>query len=235
MSYCVNCGVELSDNEKQCPLCNVEVINPKTPWEEPAERPYSHHFETLMKRIDRRYFATLAGLLLVIPVVITLMYDIVSGDGISWSAYVVGAVALLFIFVVFPFYFKKYNTVIFLSVDCAVIMLYLLFIERMNGGHWFVGTGLPITAIASVGVIVLALLFKKKKRFSFLQKTAFIMIAAGIFVVCLEQVISLNTRGVVGFGWSFYVLIPCLLLSIAAFILEHRRNLKEQIRRRLFY
>ena len=29
MSYCVNCGVELDNSVKQCPLCNTMVINPR--------------------------------------------------------------------------------------------------------------------------------------------------------------------------------------------------------------
>ena len=29
MSYCVNCGVELDNTVKQCPLCDTVVINPR--------------------------------------------------------------------------------------------------------------------------------------------------------------------------------------------------------------
>ena len=31
MSYCVNCGVELSPSERRCPLCGTEVMNPRSP------------------------------------------------------------------------------------------------------------------------------------------------------------------------------------------------------------
>ena len=39
MSYCVNCGVELAASERRCPLCGVEVINPREPFDENGERP----------------------------------------------------------------------------------------------------------------------------------------------------------------------------------------------------
>ena len=234
MSYCVNCGVELSGSEKYCPLCNVEVFNPKEPWKEPAERPYSHHLDTLVKRVDRRYFATLAALFMAIPMLITLLYDIVADGSITWSAYVVGAIALLFIFVILPLYFKKYHTVIFLSANCAAVLLFLLFIESANGGNWFMTIGLPVTVVASVEVIILALLFTKQKSITFLLKMAYILIAAGVLAVCIELIISASISQAV-LGWSVYVLVPCAVLSIAALILEHRKNLKEEIKRRLFY
>ena len=33
MSYCVNCGVELADSERRCPLCHTEVHNPRQPYD----------------------------------------------------------------------------------------------------------------------------------------------------------------------------------------------------------
>ncbi len=234
MSYCVNCGVELAKSEKYCPLCNVEVLNPKAPWQDPVERPYPRYLEKLVHRIDRRYFATLAGLILMIPIMINILLDILDGNGVSWSAYIVGAMALLFIFIVFPFYFKRYHTVTFLSVNCAAILLYLLFIERMNGGQWFVGIGLPVTVAASIGIIILALLFTRKDM-TILKKSASVLFALGLFVLVVEVIIRLNETAPFDLEWSFYALIPCAIIGVAAMILEHRKNLKEEIRRRLFY
>ncbi len=235
MSYCVNCGVELAKSEKYCPLCSVEVQNPKTPWQEPLERPYPRYLESLINRIDKRYFATLVGLILMIPMMITILLDILDGGGLSWSAYIVGAMALIFIFVVMPFYFKRYHTVIFLSVNCAASLLYLLFIERTNGGHWFVGLGLPITVAASIAIIILALLFTKSKRMTLLKKAAGIFFATGLFVLIMEVIIKLNNPAAFELTWSFYALIPFGILGAASLILEHRKNFKEEVRRRLFY
>jgi hypothetical protein len=230
----VNCGVELADSEKRCPLCQTEVNNPKAPWQEPGERPYSRHVDTLMKRIDRRYFATLAGLLLVIPCIITVLLDIISGGGLTWAAYVIGAVAVIYVMVLLPYFFKKYHAVIFLGADCAAILLYLLFIETVNGGRWFLGLGLPLTVAASACLLVLALLFTKAPM-SALVKSGAVMIATGLFVVCAEVIISLYAYGAVRFAWSLYALIPCAVVGVALLVLEHRKNLKERIMRRLFY
>ncbi len=235
MSYCVNCGVQLNQCEKYCPLCSVEVLNPKAPWEEPVERPYPRYLETLVNRIDKRYLATLIGLILMIPILITILLDILDGGGLTWSAYIVGAMALIFIFVVLPFYFKRYHTVMFLSANCAAVLLYLLFIERTNGGYWFVGLGLPITVAASLAIIILALLFTKTTRMTLLKKAAGIFFAMGLFLLLVEVFIRLNTGEPFTLKWSFYALIPCAVLGAASLILEHRKNFKEEVRRRLFY
>ncbi len=234
MSYCVNCGVELADSEKHCPLCQTDVINPNAPWQEPAERPYSRHVDTMLRRIDRRYFAALTALLLSIPCIITVLLDILTGGGLTWAAYVIGAVAVIYVVVLLPFFFRKYHAVIFLGADCAAVLLYLLFIETMNGGSWFMPLGLPLTVSASVCMLALALLFTKRKL-SVIIKTGALLIAVGVFVVAAEVFISLDTYHAVQFAWSFYALIPCAVLGAAAFVLEHRQNFKERVRRRLFY
>jgi len=235
MSYCVNCGVELSDSEKHCPLCHTEVINPKKPWEEPSERPYSHHFDNLVKKVDRRYFATLATLLLMIPILITFLYDVFSDSGITWSAYVLGGLVLIFVFFVLPFFLKKRRGIVLLVLDCAAVLLYLLLIEIMSSGDWFAGVALPIVAFAGVLAAVIIVLFSRQKPTGLLLKTAYLLMACGLLVVWIEAVIYLNAADMTFAGWSFYVLVPCAVLGVAAIILEHRKNFKEQIKRRLFY
>ena len=234
MSYCVNCGVELADSEKYCRLCNVEVINPKAPWEEPPVRPYPHHLENLMKKVDRRYFATLVALFLLIPVFVTILIDLFSSNGMTWSAYTASAMALIYVIIVFPLYFKKFNPVIFLSVDTVALLVCLLFIERISRGSWFFTVAMPITLAAGVFIISSVVLFRKK-TVSFLLKTAFVFAVTSIFITLIELVVSIHKHNTVIMKWSFYVFIPCVVLAAASMILEQRKNLKEEIKRRMFY
>jgi len=234
MSYCVNCGVELAPSEKYCPLCGVEVINPKAPFQDNVQRPYPKYVETLMKRIDRKYFATLVGLFLTIPIIVTVIWNMLANGCISWSAYVIGALGLIFIFFAFPFYFKRFYTVAFLIADCAAVLLYLFFIESVNGGNWFLGIGLPVSVVASVYVISLVWLFTKKKPIRLLVRIALAFIASGALLFCIEMILSLNA-GALSVKWSFYAFVPLVVLSVITLVLEHRRNLKEEIKRRLFY
>ena len=87
MSYCVNCGVELADSEKRCPLCDTEVINPRKPWREPEDFPYPRHLEPVRERANRVFFASVASLILCVPAAVTLLvliYQYLASLGVSW-------------------------------------------------------------------------------------------------------------------------------------------------------
>ena len=235
MSYCVNCGVELADSEKYCPLCHTEVLNPRSPFKEPAEYPYPRQIERIASHIDRRFFASIATFVLLFPAFITIICDLLPDAALSWSAYVIGALAVLFVWVVMPFYFKRYLSPLMLSSDCLIVLLYLLLIEKMTGGSWFLPLGLPITLCVTVCITALALVFTAKKRVNYLTRAACTLFSAGILVVLIELVLRLYNGDGVVFRWSPYALIPCVLLGLMAIVVERRKNLRDEIRRRLFF
>ena len=45
MSYCVNCGVELADSERRCPLCHTEVHNPRQPYDRKIPKPFPNRLD----------------------------------------------------------------------------------------------------------------------------------------------------------------------------------------------
>lgn len=234
MSYCVNCGVELAEGEKYCPLCDTEVINPSSPWRESASRPYPVRLEKISKKIDRKFFAALAGIILTIPIIITVLCDLVAARAITWSAYVAGAGAMLFVVFIMPFYFKKYYTATFLAADGLAITLYLLFIEKASGGNWFLPLGLPIMIVVT-GIITADALLLEKKRFPVFVSVAIVLFSVGFLCICLEIIIRTAASEDLIPRWSFFVLVPCVALGISALILEKRKKLKDEIKRRLFF
>ena len=235
MSYCVHCGVELAASEKECPLCQTEVINPRSPWEPPVRTPYPRRFEAMSAQIDRRFFATIAGVLLLIPLLITVFCDLATGGGVSWSLYVAGGLTLGFIWFLFPFFFKKYAPVSFSVVNCAASILYLALVNHLMGGNWFFSRGLPIALAASLLLVVQVFIFSQKKQTGLLPVLAWALLCVGLFVVAVDLILK-NAEGIPFTpSWSVYAFVPCILLSIVASVLERRKDLKERIRRRLFF
>lgn len=53
---------------------------------------------------------------------------------------------------VLPLWFKRPNPVIFVPVDFAAIILYLLYIDLATGGHWFLTFAFPVAG--SIGVLI---------------------------------------------------------------------------------
>lgn len=236
MSYCVNCGVELADSEKRCPLCDTEVINPAHPWTEPAHRPYPSEVDTLSDRIDRRYIASLMTILLLVPVFITMVCNLIYGGRITWSAYVIGAAAMLFVWAILPFYFKRPRILLFLGLDVLAIILYLLFIDFVNDYvDWFLPIGLPISGTFGALLLISAYLFPRGNNQLLLVRFSIIMIDISILSLVVEISTDLYAIGDVALSWSPFVLIPCLFLAVTAQMIERRKTLKEEIRKRIYY
>lgn len=235
MSYCVNCGVELAPSERICPLCGTEVHNPVSPWKEPEERPYPYRLEQFAKRVDRKYLGLLLGVLFLIPVVITVLINLITSAEISWSGYIIGAIVVLYVTFVMPLYLKHHRFVFLALLDFAVLLLYLWFIEYISGGKWFFSIALPITLTAAILVLSVGRMLEYKKRPGFLRIIACVLFAAGIMTVAVEIILACADGGGFRLQWSIYPLVPCLLLGVCALIAERRKGLREKVRRRLFF
>lgn len=235
MAYCVNCGVELAKSEPKCPLCGVESINPAEGRPERRPAPYPRTMERISKKMDRRYFALLAGLILLIPLMIVVICDLMISPGLDWSLYVIGALFMIFVWAVVPFYFDKYYPLPFVTLGCAVTTLYVFSIQALSGGSWFLKLGLPICLSASAFTFILTFIFTRKKRIRALMVLAAILFSLGLFTVCIDMILSAYAGGMPVPRWSLFVLIPCVILGLSSLILERRQDIKEQIRRRLFF
>jgi len=233
LSYCVNCGVELAESEKSCPLCGVEVFNPLSPYNPRAPRPYPKRIERLAARADRLYLMTIAALLMLIPLFVTVLCDMLYSGGMTWSLYVAGAMAMVGVYVVVPLAMKRPTPVVCIPCDTAATALYLWLLEYLAGGRWFLPVALPETLIAGALLAGLALLFRGG-RYAFLERLALVLFASGVFCALTELIVRAYNGVELSFSWSLYVLAPCVVLWIAAMVLERRLRLKERLKRRFF-
>ncbi|MDO4732343.1 MAG: hypothetical protein Q4B50_02335 [Bacillota bacterium] len=235
MSYCVNCGVELAESEKYCPLCQTEVLNPRSPWKEPTTRPYPPRLERLMKRIDRRYLAILLGAFMLLPVLVTMLCDLLSGDGMSWSAYVLAAGFLLAVWILLPLWMKKFYPVSCLAMDGLATLLFLFTVEQISGGSWFLLLAAPITIFAFAAPMLLIFLFRKRWAQRLLTRIALFLLICSVFCMLVEVTIDFFVARQLTMNWALFVLVPCLTLALAALILDSKQKLKDEILKRMFY
>lgn len=234
MSYCVNCGVELADSERVCPLCQTEVLNPAKPWTEPAVRPYPRQLEHI-DRIDRQFAAALLGLVLLIPVFVTLLCDLLTDGRVSWSAYVLGAIAMVTVWVLIPLASRRYHQMLFLGLDGLSAAAFLGAVCLVGGGAWFWPLALPLTTAVTVLAMALVFLFRRPWGRDPLVRTALLLLSAGLLVMITEAAVDLFAAGRISFGWAPYVLIPCWILAAMAWLISRQKKLKEEIVKRLFY
>lgn len=236
MSYCVNCGVELADSEKYCPLCQTEVLNPRMAWKEPSVMPYPPKLDRLMRRIDRKYLAALISTFMLFPIAVTMIIDWFSNEGVlSWSLYVLGVGLLMEVWFVLPLVAKRYRLLTFLALDCLAAMGYLFAIERIADQSWFLPLALPISLAASFLLLLGAFLFRKAWGRQMIPRFVICLSSAGLMAVVVEIATDLFLKGAIYLNWSLYVLTPCLVMVGVLLIFNSKKRLKEEIRKRMFY
>lgn len=229
--YCVKCGVGLADTEKVCPLCGTQVYHPTV---KQAEVPplYPPHRESKTKPAARLLKVMLL-VVFVLPILISLVSDWQMDGRLTWFGYVAGGVALGYLVLCLPLWFRKPNPVVFLPVDCAGVLAYLWYINLAVDGDWFLPFALPVVGALSLIACALITLLRYVKG-GRLYMVGGTMMATGGWLLLLEYLlhVSLGVRFV---AWSFYPLAVLALLGGALIYLATNQEVREILERKLFF
>ena len=229
--YCVNCGIKLADSEDRCPICST-LPGGAIPRDTSVSKlyPANRYPEVSVKK------GALNGailLLFAIPLLITFFVDLRSIDGLNWFWYTFGAVLLGYIVLALPLWFRKPNPVIFVPCDFAASALYLLLINLLTGGKWYLSFVLPMTV--SVGLIVttvvVLLRYLRKGRLYIFGGA---IIAMGTVILLLEWPLSVTFQ-VAFVGWSVYPMIVFVLLGGLLIFLAINSSVRERMERKFFF
>ena len=230
--YCVKCGVELADSQRVCPLCGTRVFHPDIP-RTPADPPYPPDERVHPEEVNRSVVCFILTALALLPAVICVLCDWRINGGILWSGYASGGILLLYVLTVLPLWFKRPNPVIFVPLDFAAIILYLLYIDLATGGRWFLTFAFPVAG--SIGVLittVVALLRYVRRGYLYIFGGA--LIAAGGLAMLLEFLLNLTFGVHQTFFWSFYPLAAGVLLGVMLIIIAVCPPLRRSLHRMFF-
>ncbi len=229
--YCINCGVKLSDTEKSCPLCGTVPYHPDLVRTE-ADSLYPKNKYPKTKKVSRMGIMAAITVVAIIPIVITLLCDLQLNSAVTWSAYVIGAILVGYVSFVLPFWFKKPNPIIFTALFFVTSGIYVLFINLINHGDWFLSFAFPTAGI--IGLIITALValthYLKRGRL-FIYGGAFI--AVGCYMPLMELFLSI-TFDFNFIWWSLYPLIPLVLIGLTLIFFGVSPAAREGVERRFF-
>ncbi len=234
MAFCIKCGVELSDTEKKCPLCNTIVYHPDIKRAE-SKPPYPQH--EVFPEVQTNKCGTLFILttLCILALVVTLLCNFSINGSLTWSHYAWSSIVMLYIIVVLPIWFSRPNPVIFVAADYAALALYLWFICYLTGGTWFLTFALPVVGLNALLVITMIVLIRNlKHRILYILGGGFIV--GGLFMLLTEFLINytFEIRGMLRLIWSIYPFAALSIIGIALIIIELNPPLKEALRKRFF-
>ncbi len=229
--YCIQCGIELSPGQKMCPLCGTRVYHPDLPQIEGQETYPQTPFKP--EAAGRRGILFVITVLCLLPLCLPLVFELFINHGILWSGYVAGAILLVYICLIFPFWFRKANPVIFLACDMAAAIAYLLYIDTEIGGGWFLTFAMPTAlSLGAILLTVVALHYYVRRGYLFIYGGG--TIALGVWTMMLEFLIHTIFRISTPVYWSLFSCASLLVLGLLMITIELVKPLKESLYRMFF-
>ena len=230
--YCIKCGVELADSEPICPLCGLKVYHPQLTKPKNIEYPYPK-FERINEQVNRFGLMMVLTVIFLLPILLTIICDISINHTVSWSGYVIGGIVTGYVIFILPLWFRRPNPVIFVPVDFATIALYVLYIDLVNSGGWFLFFALPL--ISGIGLIVTAVVTLMK----YLPKAGLYIIggsfiAFGGFTVLIDHLVNVTFHTGRGIFWAWYPLTVFAVLGLFLIFVAICKPLRESLKKKFF-
>lgn len=230
--YCIKCGVELADSEKACPLCGTVVFHPDLP--QPEGKPLYPTEGAHKATASRVGWMFVLSMLFVLALAVCLWTDWGVNGRLIWSDYVIAGVMLFYVIFFLPRWFPKPNPVIFMPIDFAATILFLLYINCATGGHWFLSFAFPVAG--GIGVILSAatalMYYLKRGRLFVIGGT---VMALGAFCILLEFLLNITFLPDASLFWSFYPAVSGGVIGFAAMIVAANRPMREWLHKKLFF
>lgn len=230
MSYCVNCGVELGISIKVCPLCDTPVINPRI--ETISSDTFFPSESGDVKPVSRIELAMLISSMFLSVSVLFGVLNLIFDREQLWSLYIIGAMAMLWVWFVLPLLTRILFFWSRLSIDLIAVAAYLGFIAVFKGGmEIYLNLIIPIIFLLAATVFIVSMIIYSKRR-SILHRILICLYGAGIFCVFCELMIDNYLFDAWNPLWSMIVLAICIGLSIPIFIVIKTPSLREELRKR---
>lgn len=232
MSYCVNCGVELSEELKSCPLCQTPVYHPEKERKPEAAVPV---FPQERGDVDvvRNDVAVLFSVVLVSTCLACGVLNLLIFRGALWSVYVIGGCGVLWVASLPLILVKKPHILLTLPADGMAVSLYCALIAWFHPGEgWFLEVALPVVWLCVIFIGIFTGVAKKMKP-SILARASLLFAEAGIFTVFTELVLNHHFAGRFYLSWSAVTGICCCVIVAALVTVIRRSGLREEVRRRM--
>ncbi|MBQ1377089.1 MAG: hypothetical protein IIY77_03880 [Lachnospiraceae bacterium] len=227
--YCVKCGVKLQEGTARCPLCNTPVWNPEEVYQEKAysDRLPEHYNESDIPT------AIILTVLLIIACGVVLAVCFGLYHEIRWGGYAALGIALFYIIVVLPMWFRHPKVEFHIPLDHLAVGGYVLYCCMKTGGHWFLSFAFPIIGINCLLFTALITLLKHVEGSRPYIFGGFLILLGG-FTMLIEFFEHITFKTPM-FTWSIYsfpaIAVSGLFLILAGVI----KPLRMALRRKFFY
>lgn len=230
MSYCVNCGVELEKNCRECPLCDTPVINPREKiLNEKSVYPDEIH---IPKSLSKKYVVFVLTMILLIPNLVLLLLNVFVLDS-HLVSYIIGGFVVAWIWFLFPFLWKKQIPVISLGIDAIALLVYLYmfnFYGDENG--WYFSIVLPVVIFlwAICNLFIFWLKKPRSKPLVAIAALGAVSIMSFVVEICMMNFYFSRLDVTI----SLIITACCVSLMVFFAAMEKSKRLRAWIQRKFF-
>ena len=230
--YCIKCGVELADSEDKCPLCGTVVYHPDL--ERPKADPlYPDNPPEVHYTVTRSGWLFILTSIFLLGFTMPLICDLSINGSVTWSGIVMSAVLLSYIILVFPFWFRKPNPVIFVPIDFAACGLFLLYMNYYSDGEWFLKFALPTVGMSCILTTAVITLCKYLRR-GYLYIFGGATILSGFAILLTEWLLNLTFGLHSRLVWSIYPFAAAVLIGLWLIIIAVCPKLRVSLQKKFF-
>ena len=219
MAICVNCGVELDDGLRVCPLCGKDP-SIKSEQDDISSN-YPSGIIQIQRKENRRYLWELSGIIAFSGIVVCTIVDLLISKGLGWSLFSDVSVAAAWIILTL-FLFANRKPFILVSLLMLTIVAALFLIDLVASGQkWFFPVGLPmiIAAFITTGIIII---LYRTAHFKGLNIIAAALIILSGFCIITEMILDKYLNGSVDMRWSLIAAVSILPVALVFFFYHYR-------------
>ncbi len=219
MTICVNCGVELDDGLKVCPLCGKDPVVKVE--KEDITNNYPSGIIQMQRKENRRYLWELSGIIAFSGIAVCTIVDLLISRNLRWSLYCDVSVSAAWI-VLTLFLFESRKPYILVSLLMATVLTALYLIDlNAAGKNWFFPVGLPmiIAAFITTGIIII---LYRTAHFKGLNIIASALVILSGFCIITEMILDKYLNGSVDLRWSLIAAISIFPVALVFFFYHYR-------------
>lgn len=219
MTVCVNCGIELDEGLKVCPLCGKYQGNDAGQKHIPEN--YPSEIIQLHKKENRKHIWELSAIIAFSGITVCTIVDLLISKSLRWSLFSDVSISAVWIFLTISLFLNK-RTFLLVALQMLTILTALFFIDLIaNGLEWFFQVGFPITIAAFVAAGAIIILYKAA-HFKGLNFIAASLIVLSGFCIITEMVLDKYLNGFVNLRWSLITAISVLPVASIFFFYHYR-------------
>jgi hypothetical protein len=237
MIQCYNCGVELEENANFCSLCGEPLRNKNTEnldiiksAKMLQEEKLFMDFQKLTGFQKRKIFWKISGIIFVSAMVIVLLIDFIGSQTITWSKYPATIILMVFFNFTLNTYLHK-KIILLLAISFVITStLFILFDIYAGETGWELKLGIPMNLALYITIYTLIFLIRNSKQKG-LNIIAYSLIAAGLFCIYTEGIISIFFHNSLTFRWSLIVWVSVTLIAVLLFYIHYRLKKATDLKR----